>query len=132
MNTCNHIRDIAAAIFSACNVDLPDIEYRGYVSMEERQQGKAGPLLTRRPTEHDIDSVEQFQQTWGSTALGFGGIGGASMTTATTTIIRYRNWIVVYFGGRFAYKVQNPSRQMLDDIRNQSMAKVGKTGLYHT
>ena len=37
----------------------------------------------------DDDSYEIniFDQLWGSTALGFGGIGGQTMTTATTVVL---------------------------------------------
>lgn len=60
------------------------------------------------------DHVEwlAFPQTWGSTALGFGGMGGATMTTATTIVVRDRlgrsrrkgGKLLVYFGGRFCYE----------------------------
>ncbi len=47
-----------------------------------------------------------FPQRWGSTALGFGGIGGQMMTTAQTIVVlaELKREMVVYFDGRFAYK----------------------------
>ena len=37
------------------------------------------------PTVNDFE-LHTFEQTWGSTALGFGGIGGQAMTTARTYV----------------------------------------------
>ena len=39
----------------------------------------------RLPSVDDYE-LHIFQQTWGSTALGFGGIGGQAMTTANTYV----------------------------------------------
>jgi hypothetical protein len=51
--------------------------------------------------------VYSFPQMWGSTALGFGGIGGAAMTKAQTTIVlpEDRSAAHVYFNSRFAYTI---------------------------
>ena len=51
--------------------------------------------------------VYSFPQMWGSTALGFGGIGGAAMTQAQTTIVLPddRSVAHVYFNARFAYTI---------------------------
>ena len=49
----------------------------------------------------DCDVID-FDQTWGSTALGFSGMGGQIMTTERTYIIVYTNRAYVYFGGRYA------------------------------
>lgn len=48
-----------------------------------------------------------FPQTWGSTALGFGGVGGQAITGAYTVIVECHRTgnRAVYFGGRFAYLV---------------------------
>lgn len=50
-----------------------------------------------------------FMQVWGSTALGFGGMGGAAMSPAMTVVFivieqGFTN-AYVYFGGVFAYVV---------------------------
>ena len=34
----------------------------------------------------EFEVISVFSQTWGSTALGFGGIGGQAITSAYTTI----------------------------------------------
>lgn len=44
-----------------------------------------------------------FPQVWGSTALGFGGMGGQMITTAQTFIVIGDSEAYVYFGGRYAY-----------------------------
>lgn len=65
-----------------------------------------------------------FPQTWSSTALGFGGIGGAAMTRAQTVIVGYGNHFVVYFGPRFAYEVVGPNKLFFDDMKACHMASV--------
>lgn len=64
-----------------------------------------------------------FPQMWSSTALGFGGMGGASITTADTVIVfgEHRSNACVYFGGRFAYLVK-PTEVFIDDMRKHQMA----------
>lgn len=38
--------------------------------------------------------MDMFLQTWGDTSLGFGGIGGQTMTSAYTAVVRdiYSGW----------------------------------------
>jgi hypothetical protein len=57
----------------------------------------------------DEVEIEIWMQTWGSTALGFGGIGGQCITSAYTFLAwdKYRQNCLVYFAGRFAYQVKN-------------------------
>lgn len=50
-----------------------------------------------------VDNYSVYPQTWGSTTLGFDGIGGSMMTTAPTTAIEANGKIYVFFGERFAY-----------------------------
>lgn len=67
--------------------------------------------------------VIDFDQTWGSTALGFGGYGGQMMTTARTYIIIFKTRAYVYFGGRFAYKVPYPfNKEFENDLARHSLA----------
>lgn len=61
----------------------------------------------RRPEARDV-TVRMFPQTWGSTALGYGGVGGAAVTTAYTVVVATHEVAAVYFGGsRLAYCVQD-------------------------
>jgi len=70
--------------------------------------------------------VYTFPQTWGSTAMGFGGIGGASVTTATTTVIisRTRHYAAVFFGQKLAYEIIKPNAAFFVDLSNFRMADV--------
>lgn len=128
MSTDNPIETLATALHAACLRDLPEIEYRNRdwaahrklmdglsreekvaLHTKEKETGQAeGPFVEkrRRPNPHDCEVV-MFSQTWGSTALGFGGIGGQAITNAYTVVVecvRTGNR-AVYFGGRFAYLV---------------------------
>lgn len=81
-----------------------------------------------------IDDFEMytFPQTWGSTALGFGGMGGQAMTTANTYVFipQYANQkCFVYFGSRFAYAVPY-SEKFMEDVRKGNMVSVMRSGKY--
>ena len=81
-----------------------------------------------------VDDFEMFTfvQTWGSTACGFGGIGGQAMTDCRTYVFIPQvdgEDCFVYFGGRFAYKVPY-SRVFMDDVSNGRMAAVSGKGKY--
>jgi hypothetical protein len=68
-----------------------------------------------------------FPQLWGSTALGFGGIGGACMTTAQTVVVMTHDGVgkaAVYFGGRFAYLIANPGQGFSQALDKRRMPKV--------
>ena len=73
-----------------------------------------------------------FKQTWGSTALGFGGIGGQAITSAYTTVIMDMNtgWVGVFFGEILAYKIHNPNEKFYEDMRNGNMAEVARLSIY--
>lgn len=79
----------------------------------------------------DAFDLYMFEQTWGSTALGFGGIGGDAMTSAMTYVFvpQVEDDCIVYFAGRFAYKVPY-SRVFADDIAKQHMEPVYRAGKY--
>jgi hypothetical protein len=119
----NLIEQIAGSIYLATR-DLQPIQYV-YQTPKEYKEGKSGTPKTRRPEVRDITSVAVFEQMWGSTALGFGGIGGAAMTTALTVCLRGHNgdWCV-YFSGRFAYRIDTPNERFHDDMRKRRMLEV--------
>ena len=71
--------------------------------------------------------IFQWVQGWGSTACGFGGIGGAAMTDADCVVVEfnsrfniYLNLACVYHNGRFAYscKINDAYKEM---VKNRSM-----------
>lgn len=84
-----------------------------------------------RPSLDDFE-LYTFEQTWGSTALGFGGIGGQAITAARTYVFVPQSCnqkCFVYFAGRYAYAVPY-SRTLVDDVVAQRMEPVYKAGKY--
>ena len=86
---------------------------------------------SRKHTLYDLTVYAMFVQTWGSTALGFGGIGGQAITSAYVSIIESNllGQFAVYFGGQLAYVIERPNKKFMEDIARQQMtdAKLGKT-----
>lgn len=83
------------------------------------------------PTIDDFE-LHTFEQMWGSTALGFGGIGGQAMTSARTYVfvpVTCNQKCFVYFGGRFAY-IADYCEELKEDIRKQQMEPVSRAGKY--
>ena len=77
-------------------------------------------------------SVYVFPQVWASTALGFGGMGGQSMTKAMTYVLVPDIpgiMCLVYFAGRFAYAAPY-SESLMTDVYNHRMEPVSKLGKY--
>jgi hypothetical protein len=62
-----------------------------------------------RPNVAQISVRAMFPQQWGSSALGFGGVGGQAMTEEYTTVLQGPGLdLAVYFGGSFAYLLPAP------------------------
>lgn len=84
--------------------------------------------ILRREKIYSIDyDIIMFEQIWGSTALGFPGVGGSAMTKATTYVLipkKEADCAHVYFGSQFAYKVNGLTQKFMDDLNNHSMAGV--------
>ena len=81
-----------------------------------------------------IDDFEMhtFEQVWRSTALGFGGIGEQTFTTARTYVFipqNDREECFVYFAGRFAYMVDWCS-EFSDDVYLGKMPSVTRAEKY--
>lgn len=70
--------------------------------------------------------LQVFPQIWGSTALGFGGIGGQAMTSAYTTVVEdiYSGYYGVFFGNRLAYIIKNPNQTFFEDVNKHSMKDI--------
>lgn len=85
---------------------------------------------TRRHTDYDMTVAAMFVQTWGSTALGFGGIGGQAITSAYVTVIESQltGEYAVYFYARLAYVIKRPNEKFWEDVHRHGMvdAKLGK------
>ena len=89
--------------FSGIEYDRMDYDaVRNAKTAEEKRASMSATVRAiRRPTTRDFEVMYMFTQTWGSTALGFGGIGGAAMTTAYTIVLRshMNGEYCIYFGG---------------------------------
>lgn len=89
-----------------------------------------------RPDESCVYVYAMFAETWGSTALGFGGIGGQAMTTAYTVVLSVEDvQFLVYWAGRFAYALdaRNPAfsfETFRADLGNQRTRSIGHQGHY--
>lgn len=100
MKADNPIQDYAESVMRALTVDLPNISY------EFRRPGSTPDQTEtrqRRPDFRDLRDIRSFIETWSSTALGFGGMGGAAMSSALTVVIICGNTIAVYWQGRLGY-----------------------------
>ena len=83
------------------------------------------------PTLDDFE-LHTFEQTWESTTLGFGGVGGQMMTSATTSVfipMGVNQKCFVYFAGRFAYAVDY-SEKFMKDVLGCNVASVYEYGKY--
>ena len=79
----------------------------------------------------DFD-IYSFEQIWGSTALGFGGIGGMKCTAATTYVFvpfDCDEKCFVYFGTGFAYAADY-NDEFQKDLEAQCMKPVYRSGAY--
>lgn len=74
-----------------------------------------------------------FDELWGSTTLGFGGVGGSAMIWARTYVFIPKGIeeAYVFFGDRFAYKTTMNDR-FWEDVKNCQMASVMESGKYST
>ena len=102
---------------------LPDLNL---ILKDFREQIK--DYRRRMSLEDDSEDYElySFPQTWGSTALGFSGIGGQVVTSAYTTVIHYLPLGVfgVYFNEGFAYVVTCHNETFIEDLKHMKMASV--------
>ena len=83
------------------------------------------------PTINDFE-LYTFEQVWGSTALGFGGIGGQAMTSARTYVfipIHCNQKCFVYFAGRYAYAADY-SEKFMKDVLGSNMESVAGSSKY--
>lgn len=136
--TDNPISNLADCIAHAQYVGFSDICYETRDWQKWRDShGKEDVRLPakRRPTTRDFTVYAMFTQSWGSTALGHGGIGGASVTTAYTVVLEcsHTNEILVYFGSEFCYSVNMRSQnfyKFLEDCSAQNLVSKHESGKY--
>ncbi len=142
--TDDPISNLASCIAHAQYVGFSDIEYdrmdysavRLAKTPEEKRASMSATIKTkRRPTTRDFTVYAMFPQTWGSTALGHGGIGGAAMTTAYTVVLECMETseVLVYFGSELCYKVDRRSAKyevFIKDCSSQNLVSKDKSGKY--
>jgi hypothetical protein len=145
MNTTdNPLRDLHEALAHAQYEGFSDIHYEQRdieaVRNAKTAADRAAALhvttpATRRPTDRDFWVYCMFAQTWGSTALGHGGMGGASMTTAYTIVLECHatQEFLVYFGGQMCYKVSRRSPNIavfVEDCKNHCLVSKRESEKY--
>ena len=132
----NPITDLHDAIAHAQYEGFSDIEYENRDWQHYRDTGEhRGVANTRRPTTRDFGVYAMFTQTWGSTALGHGGMGGAAVTTAYTVVLecQHTQEFLVYFGGIFCYAISRRSAnidQFVEDCKNHCLASKRESKKY--
>ncbi|MBA9846839.1 hypothetical protein DEE89_12070 [Ralstonia pickettii] len=142
MQLSSPIDAVASAVHHAALAAFPDVHYRtrdyeamkNWTSQESYDAVKANvapeKAAVRRPDVRQCEIYAMFVQTWSSTALGFGGLGGQAMTPAYTVVVSgpSGHW-AVYWAGRFAYLI-DPHKQtdkqreaFLDDLQRRFTAE---------
>jgi len=137
------------ALAAAAHRDMPDLTYEdrdwdAWRALSKEEQGAAMrtdtiPRVskTRRLVSDELEVV-MFPQTWGSTATGYGGMGGAAVTSTYTIIVSYHHcYYCVYFGcGRLAYMLDHREmshegrENFRKDMADQNMADVRGSSRY--
>jgi hypothetical protein len=145
VNAYNPIETLAACMAHAAYEAFPEYKYqdrnwakhdqwRATLTIEQRKTAVAPPDCfvekTRKHSFYDLTVYSMFPQTWSSTALGFGGIGGQAITSAYVCIIESNlvGGYAVYFSSRLAYVINRPNEKFIEDIERHRMvdANLGK------
>lgn len=136
----NAIQDLSNAFAHAMYKGFAEYEYEtvDFAAMAdwtmEQRKNNPRPMkkAVRQHTSNDIEVYAMFSQTWSSTALGFGGIGGQAITDAYTIVLRSNllGEYCVYFGGRFAYNIKKPNEKFVQDVLNRQMCAVKDKSKY--
>lgn len=105
--------------------NLPLVQERFYNAIKEE-------LVKEQIRYPNFEVMAVFLQTWGDTTLGFGGIGGQSMTSAYTTVIQNYDlgYVAVFFGNIMAYIVKHPNDKFWNDVWGRKMGAVRERHKY--
>ena len=124
MSIDSPLNSLHRALGHAVHVGFPEIEYedRDWASKDK----DARITRKRKHSEYDLTVVAMFPQVWGSTALGFGGVGGQAITAAYTIVIEsgHGYGYCVYFSGRFAYRIEKPNSAFHGEMLEKRMNEV--------
>lgn len=136
MNIDHPSKALSDALGAAIHRDLSPIPYRRWTPAMKKD-GVArddAPLEHRRPSSWEVEVV-MFPETWGSTALGYGGVGGSAMTPAYTIIVSCDQVAeaCIYWGGsRLGAKLDLTDRRQNEALREamriQSTHDISKEG----
>ena len=134
--TENPLEDLHHAMAHAEYAGFSDIHYedRDWEHYRNTNEHRGIPK-TRRPAQYDFSVYAMFPQTWGSTALGHGGMGASAITTAYTIVLECHatQEFLVYFGGRWCYTINSRSDNIelfLEDCKNHSLVSKSKSNKY--
>ena len=124
MKSYHAVNDLHMVMAHAVYEGFPEYEYESRDFSNPDRDARV--VKKTRHTEYNLTVKAMFPQVWSSTALGFGGIGGAAITTAYTTVVEsdIDASCCVYFGGQFAYRIERPNEQFFEDLMKQQMTKV--------
>jgi hypothetical protein len=122
----NPVGTLASCLAHAMYQGFPEITYETRDWSKGREEPIPMVTKTRFHSEYDVEVYAVFAQTWASTALGFGGLGGQAITEAYTTVLRSSQTgeFCVYFGGRFAYRITRANERFHEDIKQRRMDPV--------
>lgn len=143
MNAYNPIETLATSLAHAAYEAFPEFTYndrnwakhdkwRSTLTREEMKTAIAPDDCfiekTRKHRMGDISVYSMFVQTWSSTALGFGGIGGQAFTSAYVCVLEssLNGQYAVYFSGRLAYVIKRPNEKFAFDVAGHRMVDANK------
>lgn len=114
---------IGYAVHNALSNDLEPITYYSNVwsfELNRHVEDKDNPKQ-RRPRENEID-VYSFPQSFSSTSLGFGGVGGQAFTQAQVTVVICGVSAVTYVNGRLCHKINKFNVRFWTDLQQHSIS----------
>ena len=124
----NPLVSLSQSLAHAVYEGFPEFEYQDRDWSKGWQKGVEPEYITkkRKHIDYDVALYAMYPQTWSSTSLGFGGLGGQAITDSYTVVIESLRILgfCVYFGGRFAYRIDKPNSQFWTDIQMQSLSGV--------
>lgn len=92
--------------------DIPSTYLECYADFQKRvEEGKLSQT-----------NIYSFQQEWGDTTCGHGGVGGQAITPSQTYVFDVIGGsYYVYQGGRFSYRIDQPSDEFFNDLRDWNL-----------
>ncbi len=103
-----------------CKYDLTSVVEDATKRMQDFDRP---PVAAERLNIKHYLQIFSWPQIWGSTACGFGGIGGAAMTTAQTVVVKCMGLDValVYHHNKFAYAIEEPNEKFEERFRERNL-----------